>query len=205
MNYVGISIVFGVLLAVLTLIIEIITWNIIKKRKKNGYCYIENNNQMVEELYNKWRLLKNDQYKREEKNQYVNIIKTKDMDEIKHARNLLNSPLGEIAFWGILLTAFTAALSKVVLLISYIYVAELPILEENITNAVSIIGNFVMIPLLGMIVFFIYKSINNYQRDKYLIGIMDETIKEMEYREDKIEAVKTDSKDDVIGQNLSKE
>jgi len=62
-----------------------------------------------------------------------------------------------------------------------------------------------MIPLLGMIVFFIYKSINNYQRDKYLIGIMDETIKEMEYREDKIEAVKTDSEDDVIGQNLSKE
>ena len=33
---------------------------------------------------------------------------------------------------------------------------------------------------------------------------MDETIKEMEYREDKIEAVKTDSEDDVIGQNLSK-
>lgn len=160
---------------------------------------------MIKELYNKWRLLKNDQYKREEKNQYVNIIKSKDMDEIKHARNLLNSPLGEIAFWGILFTAFTAALSKVVLLISYIYVAELPILEENIPNAASIIGNFVMIPLLGMIVFFIYKSINNYQRDKYLIGIMDETIKEMEYREDKIEAVKTDSEDDVIGQNLSKE
>lgn len=203
MNYIGISIVFGVLLAVLTLIIEIITWNIIKKRKKNGY--IENNNQMIKELYNKWRLLKNDQYKREEKNQYVNIIKTKDMDEIEHARNLLNSSLGEIAFWGILLTAFTAALSKVVLLISYIYVVELPILEENIPNSASIIENFVMIPLLGMIVFFIYKSINNYQRDKYLIGIMDETIKEMEYREDKIEAVKTDSEDDVIGQNLSKE
>ena len=163
MNYIGISIVFGVLLAVLTLIIEIITWNTIKKRKKNGY--IENNNQMIKELYNKWRLLKNDQYKREEKNQYVNIIKTKDMDEIEHARNLLNSSLGEIAFWGILLTAFTAALSKVVLLISYIYVVELPILEENIPNSASIIENFVMIPLLGMIVFFIYKSINNYQRD----------------------------------------
>lgn len=180
MNYFLWSIILATVLAILVIAIEFVGWNIQMRNKKRRHeKSIEENNEILQGLIAVFDCLKKEQYMYENKRQYTSFLKDKNIEEIQHAKEVMDASLAATSFWGILFTVFNTTLSKIVSVIAEIYAHNL---FGSDPKAAKNIENILLISLLLFVVFFIYTSLCIYQRDKYIINILQD---EIDNRKDK--------------------
>lgn len=178
-----VSILLGLFMAGIVGAIEFAGWKIINRNKKKK-AYIESDNSIIKSLFDKFKELKKEQYNYKYRKTYRSILKEHEIDQIKHARELMEADLGSTVLWGIFFTVFNAIISKAVAMVASLYSYSLYNQDEKATKIChENVENIVLISILLFLAFFIYKSINNYMRGKYLVSILQEEIEKQEKEE----------------------
>ena len=97
-----VSILFGLFMACIVGIIEFVGWKVIKRNKKKK-AYIESDNSIIQSLFDKFKELKKEQYNYMHRKTYRSILREYEIDQIMHARELMETDLGSTVLWGIFL------------------------------------------------------------------------------------------------------
>ena len=214
MNYNFNSLNFGIFLAIIVVAIEIILWNIFmkkhKKKKENNEkikC-LEDNNQILKDLFSKFEKLGKKKYAFSERKEYISCLKGRDIEQIQHARELLDTSLARTTYNGILITIFSVILSKAVSVMAEIYAVTF---FESDSKAVTNIENVLIIAFWIFLIYVVLVSKNDYQRDKYLINIMQEEVKKKENDQQmslendmKAELEKSESSSEIVRHSSNK-
>ena len=178
------SLLFGTFLAIIVVVMEFIGWHFLlkknKKNKKNKKSkkrkYIEDNNEIIRDLYSKYEDLEDDQYTYSKRKEYMSCLEGKNIEEIQHAKELIDASLEATTFWGILFSIFNTMLSKVVSLIAGMYADTL---FKSEPKAATNIENLLLLAFFGFTLYFIYKSMNVFQKEKYFLNMLQEQLGNM--------------------------
>jgi|GEM_PF-2848044 hypothetical protein len=178
MDYNLMSLLFGIFLAIIVCVIEFWGWNILlkknrKHKKSEKHKYLEDNNEIINDLFSEFESLRDTKYAYSEREKYISCLKGKNIEQIQHAKELIDASLEATTFWGIWFTLFNAILSKVVSLIAGMYADAL---FDSESKAATNIENLLLLALLVFTLFFIYKSMNTFQKEKYFFNILQEQL-----------------------------
>lgn len=167
----------GFIFAMILSIVIFISTNRLRSKRRNQSA----NNKVIKALYKQFERLDKNQFRWKYRKEYTRILKKRDIDQIQHACDLLETSIGITVFTDIIFTIVVSIVSKIALFWASFIADSIKIppdssLIDMYPEGSSIIEIFMILPFLIFVVYYLYICALDYQRDKYLIRIMNEEL-----------------------------